>query len=158
MNNIHAEQQRYAQTALFYSYALHLADRFNSLEVEQSAYPTPAYIFRHVALACRTGHDVAGHRQVELPKFLLECHLCHQAVDIHAHLRILAGCVLMPAARRNNEHRNAQTGYKRKRVLHIIDLLFCRKMISQRYEKKCIFANIPAEKLYVCAFLSNRRL
>ena len=26
----------------------------------------------------------------------------------------------------------------------------------QRYEKKCTFANIPAEKLHVCAFFSSR--
>ena len=77
VNNIHAEQQRYAQTALLDGYALHLADRFGALEVEQTAYPALAYIFRHVTLAGSTGDNIAGHRQVELPKFLLEGHLCH---------------------------------------------------------------------------------
>ena len=86
----------------------YLADRFGALEVEQTAYPALTYIFRHVTLAGSTGDNVAGHRQVELPKFLLEGHLCHQFVNKHAHLRIFAGGILMPAARQHNRY--CQTG------------------------------------------------
>ena len=118
MNNIHAEQQRYAQSALLDGYALHLADRFGALEVEQTAYPALTYIFRHVTLAGSTGHDVAGYRQVELPKFLLEGHLCHQFVNKHAHLRIFAGSVLMPATGQHNRYCQTGKRYNEKRFLH----------------------------------------
>ena len=131
VNNIHAEQQRYTQSALLDGYALHLAYRFDPLEVEQTAYPALTYIFRHVTLAGSTGDDVAGYRQVELPKFLLEGHLCHQFVNKHAHLRVVAGCVLMPAAGQHNRYCQTGKRYNEKRFLHILIYLFAKTAIIE---------------------------
>ena len=81
MDNIHADDEGYAQTALLDGYILQGAYLVDTLQVEHTAQLAFGNQPSHLSVLSRTGDDVASHLQIELPYLLLESHASHQLVD-----------------------------------------------------------------------------
>ena len=94
MDNVHAEQQRYAQAAFLHGNALQFFDFCHALDIEHATHLAFGYHGADVAALGLSGDDIVGRRKVQLAEFFLKGHFAHELVDEGVHFRIAARLLL----------------------------------------------------------------
>ena len=94
MDYVHAEQQRYAQTAFLHGNALQFFDFCHAFDIEHSAYLAFGHHGADVAALGLSGDDIVGRRKVQLAEFFLKGHFAHELVYKGVHFRIASRLLL----------------------------------------------------------------
>ena len=128
VDNIHADDERYAQSALFDGDVLQFANLVGPLQVEHTAHLSCGNLRPHVGVHRTARDDVARHLQVQLPNLLLQRHLRHQRVNILLH-RHDGFCLFLSFLLRPSCHRQQAQQCPNRYLFHIRYTLFQRMLV-----------------------------